>query len=162
ERIVGTAPTPEAGERIVRVAYQLATAERTVEASMESVVAHVAALVADRRRAREDANRLITAARTTRVSPLALVPSWRLQRRFSVESPAMVSLSVAEEEAVATQAPRTALAIRAMAQRLSEAGVPQGAAVATSAPRSVLSPPVAVRLLEVARRRGYPPQAPIS
>ena len=162
ERVIGTAPTAEAGERTVRVGYQLATAERTVTTSLPSVVSHVAALVADRRRAREDANRLIAAARAARVSPLDLLPGWRAERRFSVEAPAMAGLSVREEEAVATQAPRSALAIRAIAQRMSAAGGGQASLAAGDGPTSLLSAATAASLREVALRRAYPPQAPIS
>jgi hypothetical protein len=163
ERIVGTAPTAESGERMVRLGYELAAAERTVTTSFPSVVSHVAALVADRRRAREDANRLITAARAARVSPLELIPTWRMERRFSVEAPAMAALAVREEEAVATQGPRTALAIRAISQRLAGSGPPASALVGDpEVSASVLTPAAAARLLEVADRRGYPPQAPIS
>jgi len=163
ERIIGIAPSAASGERMVRLGFELARAENTVTASFPSVVSHVAALVADRRRAREDANRLIAAARQERVSPLDLIPSWRAERRFSVETPAMAVLTAAEEEAVATQGPRVAQGIRAIAHRLGGSGV---AAVLVGAeeggPEPVLSLEAAGRLLEVASRRDYPPQAPIS
>src|SRR5690606_39058754 len=98
-----------------------------------------------------------------RVSPLDLIPSWRAERRFSVETPAMAVLTAAEEEAVATQGPRVAQGIRAIAHRLGGSGV---AAVLVGAeeggPEPVLSLEAAGRLLEVASRRDYPPQAPIS
>lgn len=164
ERIIGIAPTAGSGERMVRLGYELASAERTVSTSFPSVVAHVGALVADRRRAREDANRLIAAARAARVSPLTLVPAWRAERRFSVEGPAMAVLTVGEEEAVATQGPKTALALRAFAQRLasSATSVSPTAAKALPEPPSLLSHDAAARLYEVATRRGFPPQAPIS
>lgn len=164
ERVIGIAPTASAGERLVRVAYQLAGAERTVSSRFPSLVSHVAALVADRRRAREDANRLIAAARTARVSPLDLVAHWRAERRFSVEAPAMAELSTGEEEAVAANAPRTAVAIRAIAQRLAHASgfTAPNAAAAQSGPRSLLHPEVAERLIRIADYRDQPPQAPIS
>ena len=75
----------------------------------------------------------------------------------------MTTLTVREEEAIATQGPRAALAIRAISHRL--AG-PLAPASATSADRggpvSLLSRAAAVRLSAEAERRGYPPQAPIS
>jgi hypothetical protein len=164
ERVIGIAPTAESGERIVRLGYELAAAERTVATSFPSVVAHVAALVADRRRAREDANRLIAAARAARTSPIELISAWRADRRFRVEGPAMSSLSVREEEAIASQGPRTALAIRALAQRLAVPGAPGAAAsnLVDHSPLSLLDAGTAARLLEIASRRDYPPQAPIS
>lgn len=162
ERIIGTAPTAESGERIVRVGYELATAEHTVTTRYPTVVSHVAALISDRRRAREDANRLIAAARAARVSPLDLLPAWRAERRFSVEAPAMGTLTVREEVAVANQGTRAALAIRAIAQRLGAAGGGQAIVAEAQVPVSVLSEAAAARLLEVAAGRGYPPQAPIS
>lgn len=164
ERVIGIAPTAAAGERLVRVSYQLAGAERTVSSRFPSLVSHVAALVADRRRAREDANRLISAARTARVSPLDLVARWRAERRFIVEAPAMAELTAAEEEAVAANAPRTAVAIRAIAQRLAHSTgfTAPGAGVSQSGPPSVLRPEVAERLTQIADHRDQPPQAPIS
>jgi hypothetical protein len=164
ERVVGVAPTAESGERIVRLGYQLAMAERTVSTRFPSVVAHVAALAADRRRAREDASRLIDAARAARTSPLELIPRWRAERRFSVEAPAMMNLTVREEEAVASQGPRVALAVRALAQRLAVPGSPGTAAPSTldESPRSLLTAETAARLEAIAGWRDQPPQAPIS
>lgn len=162
-RVVDVAPTAESGERSVRLGYEIAAAERTVTTNFPSVVAHVAALAADRRRAQEDADRLIAAARAEGVSPLALVPRWRAERRFNVEGPAMRSLTASEEEVIATQAPRMALAIRALSQRLSSATAnPALLAGTRSGPAPLLSHPVAERLVAITNARDYPPQAPIS
>lgn len=164
ERVIAIAPTPAAGERLVRVAYALAGAERTASSRFPSIVAHVAALVADRRRAREDADRLLAAARTARISPLDLVVTWRAERRFVTEWPAMTELSAAEEEAVAANAPRTAVALRAISQRLAYSTGFSGPAAAPSPPASptLLSRGTAERLLAIAEGRDQPPQAPIS
>lgn len=162
-RVIEVAPTPESGEQIVRLAYEIAGAERTVTTSFPSVVAHVAALAADRRRAEEDAERLVAAARAEGVSPLELIPRWRADRRFNVEGPAMRALTASEEEAIATQAPRAALALRALTQRLASAtGNRNLLAASRPGPRSLLSHMASERLIGIAETRDYPPQAPIS
>ncbi|MBA2669830.1 MAG: hypothetical protein H0U67_05605, partial [Gemmatimonadetes bacterium] len=62
EREIASAPTATSGERAVRLGYRLAEAERTVTGVPQSVVAHVASLVSDRRRAREDVSLLLRTA----------------------------------------------------------------------------------------------------
>ena len=164
ERVIAIAPSPAAGERLVRVAYGLAGAERTASSRYPSVVAHVAALVADRRRAREDADRLLAAARTARVSPLDLITPWRAERRFVTEWPAMTELTAAEEEAIAATAPRAAVALRAISQRLaySSGFSGPGSASTSTGPPSLLTREVAERFHSLAEVRDQPPQAPIS
>ncbi len=162
-RIIEVAPTAESGERSVRLGYEIAAAERTVTTNFPSVIAHVAALAADRRRAQEDADRLVAAARAEGVSPLTLIPRWRAERRFNVEGPAMRTLTASEEEVIATQAPRVALAIRALSQRLASANANNARLAGTrGGPQPLLSHEAAERLVAVTDARGYPPQAPIS
>src|SRR5690606_38933007 len=122
------------------------------------------ALVADRRRAREDANRLVTAARAARLSPIELLPRWRADRRLTVEGPALTSLHISEEQSIAIQGEKMALAIRALAQRLSASNGTSIDPLAGGShpPTSLLTPEAATRLLEIAARRDLPPQGPIS
>lgn len=163
EREIATAPTASSGERAVRLGYRLAEAERSVTGVPQSVVAHVAALVADRRRAREDVSLLLRTATQLGEDPLVLITEWRRDLRFRVEAPALAPLSVREEEAEARNGPQVALALRVLAQRLSapttfvgETGEQPGLH------RSLLAGETAVRLLRLAEQRDYPPQAPIA
>src|SRR5690606_28587252 len=73
ERAIEAAPTATAGERTVRLGYLLAAAERTVEDGYSSVIAHVAALLSDRRRAREDTELLLRTAAQRGEDPLVLL-----------------------------------------------------------------------------------------
>jgi hypothetical protein len=163
EEAIRTAPTARSGERAVRLAYLLSTAERTVLVSHPSVVAHVAALVADRRMAREDAQRLLRAAASQQRDPLELMVEWRRGFRFALEQPALDPLSLAELEAEATLAPRLALTIRATAQRLSVpatlVGRRRGFDVAQ---QRWLNVATGERLLAIAKEHDYPPQAPVA
>ncbi len=163
EREIASAPTPTSGERAVRLGYRLAEAERTVAGVPQSVVAHVAALLSDRRRAREDVSLLLRTAAQLRQDPLEMIPEWRRELRFRVEAPALAAVSVREEESEARAGPNVALALRVLAQRHSaptsfvgEMGEP------LLVHRSFLVPETAARLLALAEARDYPAQAPIS
>jgi hypothetical protein len=163
EREIASAPTAVSGERAVRLAYRLAEAERTVVGVPQSVVAHVAALLADRRRAREDLTLLLRTATQLNEDPLALLVAWRRELRFRVEGPALAPVSVREEEAEARDGPQVALALRALAQRLSmptsflPPAEDQGVVH-----RSFLTQETAHRLMALAEQRDYPAQAPVS
>jgi hypothetical protein len=164
ERAVLTAPSATSGERAVRLGFMLAEAERTVEGAQQTAVANVAAMVADRRRAREDALVLLRAATQRRAAPVDLIPAWRRELRFRVEAPALTAVTVREEEAEARDGAQLALGLRALAQRLSAPGA-QGAGGAgrhVPAARSYLLPATARRLQEIALARNYPAQAPIA
>lgn len=163
EREIASAPTATAGERAVRLGYRLAEAERSVTGVPLSVVAHVAALISDRRRAREDLTLLLRTATQTHQDPLELLREWRRELRFRVEGPALAAVSVREEEAEARDGPRVALSLRALAQRLSAptSFVAEGDP-AHPVHRSWLDGQSAARLLEVATARDYPAQAPIA
>jgi hypothetical protein len=163
EEAIRTAPTARSGERAVRLAYLIAVAERTITVSHPSVVAHVAALVADRRIAREDAQRLLRAAAAERRDPVDLLVEWRRGLVFGVERPALAPAALAELEAEATLAPRLALSIRATGHRLSVPATLVGRRRDLNvAEQRWLDVAAGTRLLEISASTGYPPQAPIS
>jgi hypothetical protein len=163
EREIAAAPTATSGERAIRLGYRLAEAERSVSGVPQSVVAHVAALLSDRRRSREDVSLLLRTAAQLREDPLEMIPRWRRQLRFRVEAPALAAVSVREEEAEARAGPQVAMALRVLAQRHSapttfvgEVGEP------ALVHRSYLNAETAARLLELTDKRDYPAQAPIA
>jgi hypothetical protein len=162
EREIASAPTASSGERAVRLGYRLAEAERSVTGVPQSVVAHVAALVADRRRAREDAATLLRTAAQLGEDPLDLVRSWRRDLRFRVEAPALAAVSVREEEAEARSGPQVAVALRVLAQRHSAPTSFVGGGDPQPAHHSYLHGETSSRLLALSERRDHPPQAPIA
>jgi hypothetical protein len=164
ERAIAAAPTATAGERTVRLAYMLAASERTVEPGYSSVVAHVAAMLGDRRRAQEDAVLLLRTAARTRQDPLDLMQQWRRDLRFRVEQPALAAVTVREEEAEARDGPRVALALRTLTQRMS---APTSLVADATGPQlrerdPILVEAVAERLQSITERRNYPAQAPVA
>lgn len=164
ERTIAAAPTARSGEQSVRLGYRLAQAETTVQLIPFSVVAHTAAMVADRRRAREDAAALLRTAVQRSVSPLDLLLRWRSDLRFQVEGPALKPATVREEEWEARDGPRVALALRTLAQRLgSSPSLLRGGIHGEDLEHhSLLSPETASRMLRLAEKRDYPAQAPLT
>jgi hypothetical protein len=159
EQTVEGAVSAESGERIVRIAYLLAEAERVLDGTAYNLPAQAGALVADRRRAREDARALISAAATQRRDPLEVMLEWRRDLRFAVERPALVALTSGEQEIEALRSPRLARSIHEMAQRLSTTRPARAEAAAAPAGLSLA---VAQRLLDLAQEADAPPQAPIA
>ncbi len=163
ERAIASAPNAAAGERTIRIGYLLASAERTIEPGASSIAVHVAAMVGDRRRAREDASLLLRAAARTGSDPLVMLRTWRRGLRFQVEQPALVGLSVRDEAHESREAPVFALALRTLAQRLSVPGVsPAGVARTQTSEGGLLDVAAAERLAALAAERAYPAQAPIA
>lgn len=164
EAAIEAAPSPAAGERTVRLGYLLASSDRTIDPAINSVVAHVAAMLGDRRRVREDATLLLRTAARTREDPLVLVRAWRRDFQFSVEQPRLTPPTMREEEAEARDGPALAMALRSLAQRLAvpttlvddaESGEPGDQ-------HPLLDGPLAERLRALASLRDYPAQAPIA
>jgi hypothetical protein len=164
ERTIDAAPSARSGEQAVRLGYRLAQAEKTVLPVPFSVVAHTAAMVADRRRAREDAVALLRAAVQQSASPLDLLVRWRADLRFQVEGPVLKPASVREEEWEARDGPQVALALRTLAQRLGASPSLVHAGMRREDPerRSILTPETASRMLRLAEQRDYPAQAPLA
>ncbi|MBA4159385.1 MAG: hypothetical protein H0X65_18215 [Gemmatimonadetes bacterium] len=163
ERTIAEAPTALSGERAVRLGYMLARTEGTATGTPASVVSYVASMVADRRRAREDATELLRSAAAAGADPLEQLETWRRELRFRVERPALAGLTPREEIGEARGGAQSAESLRMLAQRL-------------SAPRSRvqvapghdfwggtwLTPEVAERLASLAQTHDYPAQAPVA
>ncbi len=164
EDAIESAPTATAGERTIRLAYLLAASERTVDPSVGTVVAHVAAMLGDRRRAAEDASSLLRTAARSNQDPLVLVRAWRRELRFGVEKPRLVPATLREEEAEARDGPQLAVALRSLAQRLGTPTTLVGEVNAPEIPHlePVLDGAAADRLRALAETRDYPAQAPIA
>jgi hypothetical protein len=163
ERTIAEAPTPTGGERGVRFAYLLAGTERTVDTAPEPVVSYVAAMVADRRRARDDAVQLLRAASRLQIDPLDLLEQWRRELRFVVEAPALLSVSSQDEAAEAARGMQLATILRVMAQQSSAPSTQLPAAYRHDFwARSWLGGPAAARLMELTAEHDYPAQAPVA
>lgn len=163
ERVVAEAPSATSGERAVRLGYMLAGTERTIDASPDPVVGYAAALVADRRRAREDAVLLLRTAARLGEDPLALLEAWRRDLRFSVEAPAMSLVLPSEEAAEASRGEQLAAQLRALGQRLNApAAQPALPHPHQAWQTSWLTVATAARLLELAEHHDYPVQAPVA
>jgi hypothetical protein len=161
EQAVAGSHDPRAGELAVRLAYELAAAEHTVDAGAVSVVAPVAALVRDRQSARADARQLVRAARTSATDPLALLVSWRRERQLAVERPATEVMAEALELEAMDRVPGLLDSIRAIARIASvDSSAPDRADVATRGSSAVLHDAPALRLAAGVALYG-PPQAAI-
>jgi hypothetical protein len=115
EAAVTGARDPRVGELAVRLAYELAAAERTVDYGAVAVIAPVAALVRDRQAAISDARQLLRAARAGGVDPLALLVTWRRERRFAVERPATELIGEALEVEAMARVPALLDSVRTIA-----------------------------------------------
>jgi hypothetical protein len=164
ERTISSAPSAIAGERTVRLGYLLAASERTVEPGQASVVAHIAGMLGDRRRAQEDASLLLRSAVRQNLDPLVLLREWREDGRFRVEQPLLAETSVRDEEYEAREGPPLSLALRTLAQRqtapLTLVWEPIEPIVRDQTP--LLNRVAAERLLELSAERNYPAQAPVA
>lgn len=162
-RTIRSASSPAGGERAVRLGYRIAESERSISRVPHSVIAQVAALVADRVRSAEDARSLLREAGRSGADPLGMLQAWRRTLRFSVESPSRVPLHVSEEAAVARTAPQFARALDALALRIATSG----RAVTRAGDRrdariGYLPDGAGARLLTLSTQRAYPPQAPVA
>lgn len=150
QRAIEELHDPREAETALRIAYQLAVAERTIQPRVAQLAIRLAALARDRALARRDAHALIDASRAARVDPLALVPSWRASLRFSVERPLWEQRPWRRESALA--AARWLLALRAVAAD----STVDSSSVRLGTGR--LSRGIALRLLEAASEARLPPQ----
>lgn len=88
---------PRASELVVRLAYELASAERLVRGPALPVIAQATALMRDRELARIDATRLLDAAAVDGRDPLTMITEWRTARRFASERPVTEAMDVETE-----------------------------------------------------------------
>ena len=158
EGAISGSPDAAGGELAVRLAYAMAGAEGAVPRRNSRVGAHVAAMVRDREVAQEDARRLLRAAGEG-VDPLSLLTVWRVERRFAVESPAMLTLSREAERDAMERAPRLLRSIREIDDRPR-----RGPLVPTvaSTERPLLGPEAAALLADLTTAAPSPPQTPVA
>ena len=171
ERTVATAPTPRAGELAIRLAYADAAAERLVRGTAALTATRAAAQLRDRALARHDLERLLRAAHDEGLTPVQLLPAWRMARRFDVERPLVAGPSPGEEEAAVARVPALLAELRhASGSPLSV--VPSIVRVepvrgdhdetpmaARAGP--LLTPAAAARLSALPELRALPPSAPV-
>jgi hypothetical protein len=157
EGAVLRSPDPDAGVLAVRLAYAMAEAEGSVVSGLPARVAQAAALIRDRAVSREDARRLLRAAGGG-TDPLTLVTVWRVERRFMVESPAVLSVGSQRERDAIALAPRLLDGVRSIGDR-PRVGPLVPAPEARQTP--LLSPVAAISLAEEAALYDYPPQTPV-
>jgi hypothetical protein len=152
---IGDALDPRAGELAVRFAYKRAADEGVVSTELLPIIARVTALVRDRELARSDVVRLLEVASDSYTDPLSLIPSWREERRFTVEAPPIALRKVETERAAGEQAEHVVNVVRSIAA---------GTAPEPVASRSAsLLPPATARLLtSLSRTMNPPPQAPVT
>lgn len=149
---------PRAGELAVRLAYQLAAAERLVPPEALPVIAQTAALVRDREIARRDVARLIDAASLEGRSPLVLIPERRAARMFDSERPAAAVQGIAlETDALRRVAPMLD-SIRVLAGEGARGDTTRALLPRTG--RTPLLPPHAAERL-AAEGATLPPQGPV-
>ena len=158
EGAVRDARDPSAGELAVRLAYAMAAAEHRLRPGAPLIAANAAALVGDRERARDDARELLRVARSRSQDPLALIGTWRVERRFRVEGPPMERRSAADELQAMELAPRLLRELGALAERQETDDGPRAVDAGTS---PVLDSVAAARLAEVVRLTNVPPMAPV-
>lgn len=159
DHAITEARDPRGGELAVRLAYTLAEAEGSVGRRASGLATNVAALIRDRELAHRDAVRLIRTAEAAGTDAIRLVPTWRAERKFSVEEPALTPLPLAIEREAMELAPRLALAIQALPARLAM-GVPPSYDP-RPLPTSVLGPGAASVLDSVTAAFNPPPQTPV-
>ena len=156
--MVDQAPSAATGDAVARLALQLSLRERTLLGD-EALIAPTAALMADRRIAREDVSRLITAAGQNDIDLLELLGSWRAERRFLVERPRTAAPPLSDELVRAAVA--RAATLRNAAQQMRDPLLAGGLQRQRDARvRSWLTPESAERLARLAAVYDHPPQSP--
>ncbi|HEX2092148.1 MAG TPA: hypothetical protein VHG28_07080 [Longimicrobiaceae bacterium] len=154
EAAVERARDPRAGEAAVRMAYRIAAAGGDASPSAPMLAARAAALLRDRRLAREDARALLRAADSARASPLELIPAWRAGRRFRVEAPLLLPHGADAEREATRAALHLAAEVRATWRARAEPGAPRDP--------GLLGPGAAARLAALADSADLPPQPPVT
>ena len=173
ERTVADAPTPRAGELAIRLAYANAAAERLVRGTAALTATRAAAQLRDRALARHDLERLLRAAHDEGLTPVQLLPAWRMARRFEVERPLLGAPSAREEEAAVTLVPSLLAELRRQAgsplaglpsivhERLARGAADDDDEPGPPRPGPLLTPAAAARLGALPQLRALPPSAPV-
>lgn len=149
---------PRGGELAVRLAYSLTAAEEAIDRRSVRIAGQAAAMVRDRLLAREDARRLLRAARRQELDPLQMVSRWRSERQFLVERPVMEPVPPEVEREALELAPVLGASLRdgqgTAPSRRAAAAIGRGAT-------PLLGVEAAERLVQAADSLGHPPQTPL-
>ena len=150
DSVVRSHPEPRRGEEVVRVAFHLAAASGAISAGEAAAAVELAAVSRDAVYTRRDIARLIAAAHRAGLTPLALLPLWREERRFEVEKPIVYPIEWAASRELVWNAAR-------LFERLDNST----AAPADSAPVEFVAPAIRDAARRLARERGAPPSPAI-
>jgi hypothetical protein len=112
DQSIREAAEPRSGELAVRLAYQLAEAERSVPRATRRAADRAAAILRDREQARRDVARLLDESRSAGKDPMANLMRWRRERRFGVEKPLGGPDAVATEDAAMRLLPSVMARVR--------------------------------------------------
>lgn len=115
EHAITGATDAREGELAVRLAYELAVGERTLDTPALSIATEVAALVRDRRLARLDAQTLFRRARADGIPVLDELQRMRADHQFAVEQPASSPLPAVSEARAVAEARTLVASLRTLA-----------------------------------------------
>jgi hypothetical protein len=160
ENAVTESHDPRGGELAVRLAYKLAAMEGSVPTASPRFANRAAALIRDRELARRDVTRLLRSAEAVQGDPLRAVARWRSERWFLVEAPPMADLPENVERDALELAPKLANALRLLTPRIAD--LTSSRPPAADVRPSLLTAPVAARLMELSDSLNMPPQAPVA
>jgi hypothetical protein len=154
-RTIDDADDPRTGELAVRLAYDIAVAERTVREPAARIATQVAALERDRLLAMRDVGALFARARGAQTDPLEQLVIDRRERRFRIENPPAIQLSSQLEGEAMDAVPHLLERIRRLGAGEADVGTP-----VELARYSVLGAASAARLAQLGAE--LPPQTPVA
>lgn len=152
ERTIASAPDAREGELAVRLAYQLASGERTLREGAVPVANEVAALARDRRLAQRDVQTLFVRARADGIPAFDELQAMRAGGAFAVEQPSSTPLA----PGVAARSVADARNLLDSLRSLADSPIQD----APAAPAELLGPGAARRL--AALGAALPPQSPVA
>ncbi len=139
-RTIARASDAREGELAVRLAYALSAGEGTLRPSAVTTAAQVAALMRDRRLAREDAQVVFRRARADGLPPFDEIVRLRAERALSVETPSAAPLGADQESRAVAEARMLVDSVRQLRS---------GGDGRTAQPQSLLGVAAAQRLVQV-------------
>lgn len=155
---MSAAADPAVAEAAVRLAYVLGGAERIIRSNGVASVVRAAAQIRDREVARRDLIALLREARDMELSPLRLLPTWRLARRFEVESPRLAVITPEKDGRAVEHAAGLLEQLRENAHSRLAMLVPEAL---ESTGMAAMPAPVGGTLARMGSVLEMPPQAPV-
>ena len=153
-RAVESASDPRAGELAVRVAYELAATERTVDGSATGIASQIAALMRDRADAQRDLEEMTARASAAQTSLLDVLTLARQEHTLRSERPSAETLPPELEVEAMREVPQLLASIRVLGTHRGDAQ----AAPRSSAP--LLDASSGARLTQLGSE--LPPQTPVA